>query len=119
MDGTECAEETHEATESRFLQPPHIPPTKRLHDPMEVVPSMDKPLRVRQKQPCVDSGPDPEGAAADVIMPIAFLWVEQTPLCAALRQLTCEAGVLREPWLASSAGKSTALNNTAETMTTP
>lgn len=62
---------------------------------MEVVPSMDKPLRVRQKQPCVDSGPDPEGAAADVITLIAFLWVEQTPLCAALRQLTCEAGVLR------------------------
>ncbi|XP_077528569.1 condensin-2 complex subunit H2-like [Haemaphysalis longicornis] len=66
--------------ELKATQPQHILPIKRLHDPMEVIASMEKPLVLRRrtrKRPREDSSPDPEGAPTDVIVPIATLWVKQ------------------------------------------
>ncbi|XP_077559813.1 condensin-2 complex subunit H2-like isoform X2 [Haemaphysalis longicornis] len=66
--------------EMQAPQPQHILLIKRLHDPMEDVLSMEKPLVLRRrtrKRPHEDSAPDPEGAATDVIVPVATLWVKQ------------------------------------------
>lgn len=66
--------------EMQAPQPQHILLIKRLHDPMEDVLSMEKPLVLRRrtrKRPHEDSAPDPEGAATDIIVPVATLWVKQ------------------------------------------
>ncbi|XP_077529374.1 uncharacterized protein LOC144141739 [Haemaphysalis longicornis] len=51
-----------------------------LHDLMEVLPSKEKPLLLRRrsrKRPHEDSASDPEGAATDVVVPVAMLWFKQ------------------------------------------
>lgn len=61
-------------------QPQHILLIKRLHDPMEDVPSKDKPLVLRRrtrKRQHEDDASDAGGPITEVIVPVATLWVKE------------------------------------------
>lgn len=71
-------ERTKNEMQMQAPQPQHILLIRRLHDPMEEVPSKDKPLALRRrnrKRPHED-GSDTD-SVKDAIVPVATLWVKQ------------------------------------------
>lgn len=64
--------------EMQAPQPQHILLIRRLHDPMEEVPSKDKPLalRRRNRKRAHDDASDTD-SVKDAIVPVATLWVKQ------------------------------------------